>query len=460
MTKKQPTPTNSTTTTSEPTPLALYNFRSRSLEQFASTGPVGLYSCGPTVYNDVHIGNLRTFIFEDILRRTLRHLGYSVKQVMNITDVDDKIIGAAAAAKVSIQEFTQPYFASFFRDIRAVGIEPADSYPRATDHIEAMINLIDRLLKKGIAYIVNGSVYFSIAEFPRYGQLSGIDRRQLKPGSRVDSDEYDKEAVEDFALWKASKPVDEEVGAVWDSPWGRGRPGWHIECSAMSMAELGETFDLHAGAIDLLFPHHEDELAQAEAATGTSFARFFLEAEHLLVDGKKMAKSLGNFTTLREIEARKIDPLAFRYLALQAHYRAKLNFTWESLAAAARTLANLRELQYRPGHPPELATVKRIDAALANDLDTPTALAILHEANDPTLWAKYDAVFGLGLQIETVIPDQTVAQLVRAREAARQAKDFREADRLRQELKTLGWDIEDTPAGPRFIPRSPSSFLP
>lgn len=447
-----------TTSKSEPAALSLYNFRSRQIEPLRPLGEtVGLYTCGPTVYGPAHIGNFRTFIFEDVLRRVVRGLGYPLTQVMNITDVEDKIIAHAAAAGIDIQTFTAPHERQYMADLAALMIEPAEHYPRATEHIPEMIELIRRLEERGLAYPADdGSVYFAIRKFPQYGRLAGIDVAQLKSGARVAQDEYDKDSAEDFVLWKAAKPEDEAVGAVWDSPWGRGRPGWHIECSAMGMKYLGESFDLHAGGIDLLFPHHEDEIAQSEGATGQTFTQFVLEAEHLLVEGEKMAKSAGNFVTLAEIERRGIDPVAFRYLMLTAHYRAKLNFTWDSLAAAAETVRQLRDLMYRPAAPIDDELRQKIWSALATDLNTPQALGLLHTAGNPALWAEFDAVLGLGLMIESVVIPAHVRELMDAREVARQARDFAKADTLRNQIFHAGFAVEDTPDGPVVLPRTSS----
>lgn len=369
---------------------------------------------------------------------------------MNLTDVDDKTIHGARESGTSLAAFTNGHAEHFFTDIARLNIEPAEHYPRATEHIPEMIALIERLITAGHAYVAEGSVYFAIRSFPRYGTLSRIDLAGRKPGARVETDEYAKEAAEDFVLWKGAKPYDEAVGATWESPWGRGRPGWHIECSAMSMNYLGETFDLHAGGVDLLFPHHEDEVAQSEGATGQSFARFFLEAEHLLVNGQKMAKSLGNFLTLAEILGRGIDPLAFRYLCLSAHYRSKLNFTWDSLAAAASALARLRESQYRPDRPVDEDAIAEVEAALANDVDTPRVLALLQTADNPALWRRYDDVLGLGLVVSQKAPIE-VTNLVAEREAARKRRNFVHADLIRNQISIYGWEVEDTPTGPRVI---------
>ncbi|MBI4175375.1 cysteine--tRNA ligase [Candidatus Berkelbacteria bacterium] len=450
------TKTTDLTTKNNSSQLRFYNYRTRSVDPFVPTSDVvGLYTCGPTVYNTTHIGNLRTYLFEDFLRRTLRYFGLTVRQVMNLTDVEDKIIRAAAAAQVSIQDFTEPFVERFFADLAALNIQPAETYPRATEHIPDMIHVIEQLLKKGFAYAVDGSVYFSIRKFPAYGQLAGIVLDQLKPGARVDQDEYDKEAAEDFALWKAAKPADEQVQAVWDSPWGRGRPGWHIECSAMSMKYLGSTFDLHTGGVDNIFPHHEDEIAQSEGATGQPFAQFFLEGEHLLVDGQKMAKSLNNFYGLSDLVEKGIEPLAFRYLICQTHYRSRLNFTWESVGAAGQALQAIRRLQYQPAMVPKEELIRELNELVAHDLNIPGLIARLHQEQNPLLWAHYEPVLGIGFAHQ---PGAYLKQfpegkkLLAARETARGAGNFAESDRIRETFRAQGWLIDDTPSGPVIYP--------
>ena len=299
---------------------------------------VKIYTCGPTVYWYAHLGNLRTYIFEDILRRALKYNGYKIKQVMNITDVEDKIIKKAVSEKKNIFEITKPYTKIFFEDLKKLNIEKPEILPKATAHIKEMISMIEKLLEKGFAYKgEDGSIYFNVSQFKKYGRLSGLKKKELKIGARIASDEYKKEEAQDFVLWKSKKQNE----PFWPSPFGKGRPGWHIECSAMSIKYLGENFDIHAGGVDLIFPHHENEIAQSEASTGKKFANFWLHGEHLLVNNQKMSKSLNNIYTLREIEQNKINPLAFRYLTLTSHYRSKLNFTLESLNASQNALNNL-----------------------------------------------------------------------------------------------------------------------
>lgn len=436
---------------------------------------VGLYTCGPTVYNYAHIGNLRTYIFEDILRRTLEYAGYKVRQVMNITDVEDKIIRDAKKAGVSIFEFVKPYEKAFFQDLQKLNIEKAWKYPKATDHIKGMIALVRALLKKGLAYQSGGSVYFDISTFRNYGRLSRLTGRTIKVGARVDADEYEKEDAQDFVLWKESKPGE----PVWHAPIGPGRPGWHIECSAMSMQYLGPTFDIHAGGVDLIFPHHENEIAQSEGATGKRFAGFFMEGEHLLVEGQKMAKSLGNFFTLRDIESRSWSPLAFRYLCLTAHYRSKLNFTWKSLAAAQNSLERLyefirglKESQNVPSSASRMFQAKlgtykkRFEHAIANDLDTPKALALVwdliraynkapekfHSGEALELLYDFDRALGLsirGIKKETI--PARIRRLAALREKYRAEKEWQKADQIREQIRKAGYYIKDSSSGPQVM---------
>ncbi|MEK7074467.1 MAG: cysteine--tRNA ligase, partial [Patescibacteria group bacterium] len=435
--------------------LAFFNVLTRKKELFKPIRKtwVGLYTCGPTVYNYAHIGNLRTYIFEDILRRTLEYNGYNVRHVMNLTDVDDKIIRDATAAGKVIEEFVKPYEQAFFEDLAKLNIKPAWKYPKATEHISEMIILIKKLLAKRLAYAANGSIYFAISKFRPYGKLSRLNQRSVKAGTRVDVDEYKKQDVQDFVLWKAEKKGEPS----WTAQFGDGRPGWHIECSAMAMKYLGTTFDIHAGGVDLIFPHHENEIAQSEGATGKSFVRFFMEGEHLLVDGKKMSKSLDNMFTLRDFEERNIHPLALRYLALTSHYRSKLNFTWESLGVAQHSLEKLydvvRSLKIQDSKSITqkkkltfLGFQKKFKAALADDLNTPKAVAVIwnmihayhktperYRAQD-FLNCLYDIdrVLGFGftaVELDTIPP--IILELAREREMWRKAKDWKKADEVR-----------------------------
>src|SRR5688572_2873511 len=312
----------------------LYNTLTRRVEPFAPLDgkTARIYSCGPTVYNPAHLGNFRTFLFNDLLRRTLRLRGWGGRQGMNLTDVDDKIIRRAAEQGKTIREVTEPVAELFHQDREYLRIEPAEVYPRATDYIPQMIDLVGRLVDNGVAYRADdGSVYFAIDRFPGYGRLSQLDRREVIPGARVAQDDYSKENARDFALWKAAKPEDEQVGAAWDSPWGRGRPGWHLECSAMAIELLGETLDIHSGGVDLIFPHHEDEIAQSEAATGKPFSRFWCHGAFLLTEGAKMAKRLGNVTTVKDLREQNFSAAAIRHFVFGTHYRKELNFTDEAL---------------------------------------------------------------------------------------------------------------------------------
>lgn len=450
--------------------IKLYNTLTRKVEDFEPLNPpkVTMYSCGPTVHDFPHIGNLRTFIMSDLLQRVLKAGGFEVMLVMNITDIEDKIIKKAKEVGVEIEEITKPYEKAFLEDLRKLNIEPASIYPRATEHIGKMVKYIEELVEKGYAYTEkDGSVYFDITRFSDYGKLSQLEKRELKTGARVSADEYTKENAQDFALWKGVGA--DEVG--YDSPWGKGRPGWHIECSVMSQEYLGDTLDIHTGAVDLIFPHHENEIAQSEAKTGKQFSRFFVHAGHLLVDNQKMAKSLGNFYTLRDVEGKGYEPLALRYLALTAHYRDKLNFTWGSLQAAQNALNNLREeirawpsfakapkgLSEQPGEVDTRYWQKFLEAA-NNDLGIPQALAVLHElvrSDTPTssksatilqmdkiLGLKLDEYVGKSLEVPV-----EVRRLVDERENARKASDFKKSDEIRDEVKKLGFEIEDTPSG-------------
>ncbi len=461
--------------------LAFYDTLRRELVTFEPLEPghVRMYTCGPTVHDYAHIGNLRTFLFEDMLRRVLQARDYRVTQVMNLTDVDDKIIAKAQAAGESIAEYTRRYTEAFFEDLATLRVERAEHYPTATGHIPEMVALIQRLEGAGHTYRTeDGSIWFRIASFPEYGKLSRIDLSGMRDGARVESDEYDKEDPKDFALWKAARPGEE----AWDTELGRGRPGWHIECSAMSMAYLGETFDIHTGGVDNIFPHHENEIAQAEAATGRPFARLWLHAEHLIVDGQKMAKSLGNFFTLRDLIERGYSPRAIRYLLLSVHYRQQLNFTFAGLDQAAASIERLgdfaRRLEELPGDgEPDPALTERsararreFEAALDDDLNTSRALGVVFEwvrdvnraldegrgsgADRPVLervLAAFDAVYAvLTPDPAELRVDAGVEALIAEREAARRERDWARADALRDRLAALGIVLEDTPAGPRW----------
>ncbi|MDD5697046.1 MAG: cysteine--tRNA ligase [Victivallaceae bacterium] len=456
-----------------------FNTLNRRLEDFrpVHASEARLYTCGPTVYNFAHIGNFRAYMFEDLLRRALKYFGYKVTQVMNLTDVDDKTIRDSRAAGMSLNDFTAQYKKAFFEDLRTLNIEPAEVYPAATEHIGEMIALIKVLLDKGYAYQAeDGCVYFSIAKFPEYGKLAKIDPANQRSRVRIKNDEYAKDAVADFALWKA---WDENDGAVyWESPWGKGRPGWHIECSAMAMRYLGRTFDLHTGGVDNMFPHHEDEIAQSEAANGCTYVNYWLHCAHLMVDGSKMAKSAGNFYTLRDCLAKGYDGRELRYVLLGAHYRKQLNFTFAACGQARAVLgkfdeffARLRETE-TAGDGSEVreitsAAEDAFAAGLADDLNISAALAAVfhlqHEVNKlldaGTLsktgaetildrYRKFDQVLGV-LEADSgsaAVPAEILA-LAEQRQAARTARDFAAADALRDRLKEAGWTIEDSADG-------------
>jgi len=448
-------------------------------------GEVRMYTCGPTVYNYAHVGNFRTFVFQDILRRFLRWRGFQVHQVMNLTDVDDRIIAHATAAGIGIREYTEKYIDVFLADRRALGLELPEHVVRATDHIEDMVGLIERLTAKGFTYRSDGSIYFSISKFPRYGQLTNIDLSGIQPGARVDVDRYEKADARDFALWKAPKPGE----FFWETRIGPGRPGWHIECSAMAMKYLGETLDIHTGGVDLAFPHHENEIAQSEAATGKPFVRYWLHAEHLLMDSEKMSKSLGNFYTLRELFARGNKPSSLRFLLASVPYRRQLNFTEEGLQQAASSVERLRNFaaRLRSGRFPEGASAasecaakaqKEFAQALEDDLNTAQALAavfdLVREANiamdrgefrqgdlSPVLQTldTFDAIFAvlgdddgeklrvLGFEGAAAPGDREIELLVAERQAARKRRDFAASDRIRQQLADRGILLEDTRDG-------------
>ena len=534
--------------------MQLYNYLSKSKEEFkpfdlpsrsqgkSDSRTVGLYTCGPTVYDYVHIGNWRTFVFEDILRRVLEFNGFEVKHVMNITDIDDKIIKGARDQGLGFRELGEKYTKGFFEDLEKLNIKRADLYPRATEHIDTMIRIIGVLLEKGYAYKAEDGVYFDISKFKNYGKLSNLSKRKIRAGVRVAVDQYDKDQPVDFALWKFPKtgPVSSfhptsarssqqsngdqrnnvelravgnpptaatryqtlEGEPVWDAPFGKGRPGWHIECSAMSMKYLGDpsadstsslqassgrnfekfrTIDIHTGGVDLLFPHHENEIAQSEAATGKKFVKYWLEGEHLLVEGAKMAKSLGNIFTLSDIVKKSLpagrqgfEPLALRYLFLTAHYRSKLNFTWKSLEAAQNALENLRS-EVSTWDEPKIARLpapERSDGgqgcseyegnfkeAINNDLDIPKALAVMWETvkSDYPTSARHqsilvmDNVFGLRLgKLEKKKLSRGAKELIEKREVFRKKGNFKESDKLRKDLSKMGVKVEDTPQGPKW----------
>ena len=451
--------------------MKVFNSLTRREESLAplADGTVRFYTCGPTVYNFAHIGNFRAYTFEDILRRVIQFNGMKVKQVMNLTDVDDKTIRGANAAGVALTDYTKTYKDAFFADLKKLNIQPAEVYPAATDHIPEMIALVEKLVEKGVAYKSDdGSVYFAVTKFPGYGKLAHIDFDHQRTGARCAADEYDKENVGDFALWKAWEESDGPVG--WDSPWGRGRPGWHIECSAMSMKYLGETFDLHTGGIDNLFPHHENEIAQAEAATGKPFVNTWMHCAHLRVNGEKMSKSLGNFYTLRDLIEKGWTGREIRYVLINAHYRQGLNFAFTALEDARRSLERIDRCVdlATEGDAPEWATAHLADftEAVNDDLNIPRAFAALFglvrdtnvHGGGPVLsvFRRMDEVLGViffGKAAKTAVPPEIQA-LLDQRAEARKAKNWAESDRLRDEIAAAGWSVKDSKDGQTVTPRS------
>jgi len=468
--------------TNDQSSICFFNTLSRKKEVFKplEPGKVKIYTCGPTVYDYAHIGNFRAFLFEDLLKRWLIYRGFKVTHVMNLTDIDDKTIKGSQKQQIPLKQYTDFYVKAFFEDIKALNIQPADVYPRATEHILEMVALIKTLMAKGFAYRgEDGSIYFAVCKFPDYGKLSKIKIADLKAGARVCQDEYTKEEAQDFALWKAWTPEDGDV--FWDTELGKGRPGWHIECSAMSMKYLGETFDIHCGGVDNMFPHHENEIAQSEAASGKKFVNYWLHNEHLSVEGKKMAKRFGNFFTLRDLFAKGYDPITIRYLLLSTHYRQQFNFTFEGLESAKGAVDRLRNFVRRL-HEAEGKDSEGKVAGLSekfevcfggsvdDDLDIGIALASLfdfvreinnlldagivskQEATDVGgLMMRIDEVLGVigKVEVEEALPADIDA-LVRKREEARKAKNWKEADAIRTQLKAMGIVLEDTAQGVRW----------
>lgn len=464
--------------------LKFFNTATRKKESFRPEqgNLVRMYTCGPTVYNYAHIGNFRTYVFEDLLRRTLKFFGFKMKQVMNLTDVDDKTIRGAVAEKVSLDEFTAPYKKAFFEDIDTLGIERAEHYPAATEYIDPMIEMIQELIDKGYAYQgTDGCVYYAIKKFANYGCLSHLKLDELKAGAsdRVASDEYDKDNVADFVLWKGYD-AERDGSVYWESPWGKGRPGWHLECSTMAMQLLGDTIDIHMGGVDNMFPHHENEIAQSEACSGKTFSRFWMHAEHLIVNGKKMSKSLGNFYTLRDLLEKGYTGAEVRMMLLQTHYKTQLNFTFEELAAVRSALQRLSACVQRlnevnrpdgRGKAAEAAqwAAERFASGLADDLNISAALAavfdLVREVNSLDdagelseeeaqellkLFRRFDTVLGV-IDFEGEEPEvpSEITEALQQREAARKNKDWAQADQLRDFILSHGFEIEDTAKGPR-----------
>jgi cysteinyl-tRNA synthetase len=479
--------------------LRLFNTYSRKIEEFELRDPadraISIYTCGPTVYSRAHIGNFRAYIFEDLLQRHLELRGYKVHRVMNITDVDDKTIRGAREAKVPLAKFTEQFKSAFFEDADILRIKRADEFPTATDqrYVDRMIEMIGELIARGLAYQADDkSVYFRIKKFPGYGKLAHFDLTQLQSTGRVKHDEYDKEHIGDFALWKA---WDDEDGDVkWDSPWGPGRPGWHIECSAMATALLGDQIDFHCGGVDNIFPHHEAEIAQSEGVTGKKFVRYWLHCAHLLVDGQKMAKSLGNFYTVPDVLAKGYTGRELRYALLRVHYRVPLNFTWEGMKEARESLgridewlARLREIAEK-GNAQRSAPINRerasndqrpieepdFENALDDDLNISAALGFLFESIRETnramdenkldaasakawldWWKRVNTALDLEPETKTLVPDE-VAQLATERENARREKNWKRSDELRDRISALGWDVRDTKDGQKLAPHGAS----
>ncbi len=442
--------------------MKFFNTLTHSIEEFSPQNEknVSMYTCGPTVYDYMHIGNLRTFVFSDILFNSLVYNGYKVEAVENITDIDDKIIKRAKEKNKTIKEISEEYTKYFLEDIEKLNINPEKlkAQPKATEYVDKMVDYIKVLLEKGFAYKEeDGSVYFDISKFQDYGKLSGLEKRELKTGTRILSDEYTKEDVQDFALWK--KVSEDEVG--FDSPFGRGRPGWHIECSVMSQTILGSTIDIHTGGVDLIFPHHENEIAQSESFTGEKpFVKYWVHGAHMLVEGKKMSKSLNNFYTLKDLEEKGFDPLALRYLFLQTHYRQEMNFTWEALKGAQNALNRLRK-EIAGFDEPKVGCAqyeKDFLEAVNDDLNIPKALSVVWEvlassyptsAKAETLF-KFDQVLGLSLkdskkllkQREKEMPEE-IKKLFEERNQLRKDKKYEEADKIRDKIIQMGYRVED-----------------
>ncbi len=467
--------------------LQIFNSLTKAIEPFQPINgegqPVSMYCCGPTVHNFAHIGNFRTFVFADLLRRYLRFRGYSIRHVMNITDVEDKIIASVQKASETLQTYTQRYEHAFLEDFKTLRCENPEFLPHATEHIQEIIDLIERLMQRGIAYRTpDSSVYFSIEKYiasgKKYGQLVNLNFEKMQRSERMAQDEYAKDSFADFALWKGRVAGD---GAVfWPSPWGEGRPGWHIECSAMSMKLLGPSFDIHLGGEDLMFPHHEDEIAQSEGAElqshGHPFVKYWMHGAHLLVEGKKMAKSLGNYFTVRDLLAKGFTGREIRYTLLSSHYRESFNFTLEGLTGGRTALqrideylAKLRDRAAGMKAEPDAQLIAGFTSAMDQDLNVSAAwgglFSTIREHNrllsageiSPTAcaailgaWERIDSVFAIsaGSTEEVIDPDLTA--LLEARQAARKNKDFARADAIRDELKSKGWTIEDTPKGPKL----------
>jgi cysteinyl-tRNA synthetase len=456
--------------------IRFFDTYSGKIEPFQPINPkeVKLYTCGPTVYDYAHIGNFRAYIFEDLLKRFLAYSGFEVTHVMNITDVDDKTINGAQAEGISLEKYTEKYIDAFFRDIKILNIARADHYPRATEHIPDMVELIKGLLEKGYAYEKEGSIYFNISKFPEYGKLAKIDINELRPGKRMDSDEYEKESIQDFALWKYKK----EGEPFWKTEIGDGRPGWHIECSVMSSKYLGQTFDIHCGGVDNIFPHHENEIAQSVAYSGKKFVNYWIHCHHLIVDGEKMSKSKGNYYLLNDIIKKGFDPLALRLLLLSTHYRKMLNFTFSSLEQSQSSLQRIRDFVYElknrsfpKGESEKVSKLiegmtSKFSAGLSDDLNISVALTSFFEMiKKANILISKDNVYQMDAenlisavklvdQILAVLPKEETEALtdetqkkIEERQKAREEKNFALADRIRDELLQAGIMLEDTKDG-------------
>jgi cysteinyl-tRNA synthetase len=442
--------------------IKLYNSLTRKIEAFDPPNPnrVTMYTCGPTVYGPSHLGHARTYTNFDFLKRALEYHGYKVQHVLNLTDVHDSMITEAQKQKIPIKELADKYIQHFYLDLEKLNIEPPANFPRVTEHIPEIIKMVEVLVKKGFAYEKNGSVYYDVSQFKDYGKLSGRKLAEAQTGTRVAADKYEREEVADFALWKKAGEGEEEVGAVWDSPWGKGRPGWHIECSVMSQIHLGETLDIHGGGMDLKFPHHENEIAQSEAATGRKFANFWVHVGTLLVEGKKMSKSLGNYIDFDTLVQKEFSPLAFRYLSLTTHYRGELNFTWAGLEAAGIALEKLYDELSTWDPPGKIGCAdyeNKFEELISDDLNLPGALALMwklvKDRRLPTAARmktilEMDRVFGLDLgEVEEVNVPKEVTDLVQERERARREENWSGADELRDRIEQLGFTVEDTEKG-------------
>ncbi len=443
--------------------IVLFNTLSRKKENFSpiKEGEVRMYSCGPTVYNYPHIGNYRAYIFADTLKRALSYNGFDVRHIMNLTDIDDKTIRDSQKEGKTLKAFTEFYTEEFFKDIKYLNIIPPEKFTKATDYINEMVDMIKRLEVQGLAYkSADGSVYYSIKKFKDYGKLAHLELSDQKENAsgRIKTDEYDKDSVQDFALWKAWDENDGDV--FWETDLGKGRPGWHIECSAMSIKNLGESLDIHTGGVDLIFPHHENEIAQAEGATGKPFVKYWMHNEWLLVEGKKMSKSLGNFYTLRDLIEKGIDPLAYRFWLLMANYGTRVNFIWEAVEAAQTALKRLQGQYLELGESIGKASEdyqERFKECINDDLNTPRAISLLWDlmkdanispADKKATILDFDRVLGLGFENlkEAIVPEK-IKKLLEEREEARASKDFKKSDELRDKINSLGYEIKDTASG-------------